>query len=161
MRRIGFIIAVLLLAGCEMQNGIAHFNPPPILADQSWRVTGEGVLPSGSRMCTVGAGEMLVTQWMHGRSIASQVTLNRPLSPGEHYRIIFGNHIYETLTGKFRAADSNAIVAQLKTSPVAYTEVDVLRIYFAGSRLNRLQNIIPRDDFVARYRQCTRYVRRE
>lgn len=160
MRRISFMVAVLLLAGCEMQNGIAHFKPPPILADQSWQVTGEGRLPSGSRICTVGAGGMLVAQWMHGDTVASQVTLDRRLAPGERYKIIFGDHVYETVTGKFRAADSAAIITQLKTSPVTYTELDVLRTRFAGSHVDRMQNIIPRDDFITAYRRCTRFVKR-
>lgn len=161
MRRFGFyLIAVLSLAGCEMQHGIAHFKPPPILADQSWQVVGKNTLPSGGRICTVSPGEIEVTQWKHGRDIAAQVTYYRPLAPGERYKILFGDHVYETLTGKFKAADSQAIIRQLKSNPTVYTEQVTPSTRFGGWQYERMQNIIPQDDFVARYRECTRYVRR-
>ncbi|MDE3061207.1 MAG: hypothetical protein KGJ06_09365, partial [Pseudomonadota bacterium] len=68
---------------------------------------------------------------------------------------------YETLTGKYNAADSKAIIGWLKRSAVAYTEFTTPRTRFGGASFERLQNILPQGDFAARYRECARFVRRK
>ncbi|MDE3015702.1 MAG: hypothetical protein KGI29_02110 [Pseudomonadota bacterium] len=160
MRRLGMVCVPLLLAGChiEQQGREFHVSPPPAFIHQTWGISQQETSPGGTRVCTVSAGEIDVTQRGARRGSTARVSMDRGLAPGESYKILFGDTIYETLTGRFSAADSAAIIERLKRAKMVYTELTVNFIGFAGGQWRHVQNEIPLAGFPARYRACERFM---
>jgi len=153
---------VAIAAGCtiQQQNGNdLRVKSPPLLAGNHWQITQQSVTQDGDRVCTVSAGEMDVTQHLRGKTITPQVALSYPLNPGDRYRIIMGDHVYETPEGQgwFSAAESQTIIQDFWTADVVYTEVQQ-RVIQPGSEYQRAGNKINLSGLGEQFKACERFV---
>ncbi len=160
MRRFTFAIAMLCaIAGCDnvvQRGGVpVQFAQPFVLGDRSWN-TGEAVV-KGKPTCEVRAGELGVAQQLDNGRVVEQVVISVKLSPGDSYKVLVGPHSYETKDSWFNDRDSRAIIRDMKTASIVYTEQRELTLG-VNNRYREIPNKIPLDGFAAQFDACTRSI---
>jgi hypothetical protein len=164
MKHNSLIFCVLFLASActiQQQNGNElHFQGSPLLVGNQWETKQKFAMNSGDRICTVSAGEMNVGQRARGSTINYEISTSTPISPGDHYRVIYNNDVHETSNGSavFNATESKAIVADLMKGGIIYTEIQQMQVYPAGREFERIGNKISLDDFAGKFQECKRFV---
>jgi len=162
MRPILALPAFLLLtavSACTItqQNGQdLRVEGPALISGQPWHVTQQYLAKDGDPVCTVSAGEMEVTQRSVNHTVVQQVATRNVLNPGQMYRLRLYGHIYETRTGWFSTADSEAIIQDMMNSNVVYTE---RQNQFLAVGEPRLSNSINTDDFAQQYALCKKFMK--
>lgn len=154
-------LPLLLLSSCTIQQqngGELRLDAPPLLVGQQWKITQQAKLKNGDRICTVSAGEMDVTQRNQGGKRTQEVALSGSFGVGYNYKIQVGSHYYETLDKRFDARESQAIIADLQTNAIAYSELREIPNAVSGGRWRVLSNKIPLAGFPAPYKACTQFL---
>jgi hypothetical protein len=158
------LIALLLLSACAQQgNGNdIRLQSPGLFSPQPWGVKEQSKAADGTRICTVSAGEVEVTQKSQGKTMANQVATTFPLVPGESYEILVNGHMYETYDNWFRPNDSQAIISDFMQDSVLYTEWHTLTMHrFHPSILSSMNNKIGLEGFAEQYKACTQFVKKK
>jgi len=155
---------LLLGTACsvQQQNGNdIRLEQPFLLSNQNWKITQQAALPEGDRVCTVSYGEMDVTQRSHNHVVIQQVGTSNSLNPGDSYKILAGEHNYESLESWFDPRQSKAIIKDLMASDTIYTEarVGTTELGHAGPVLRSVDNEIFMKGFASQYKQCSRFVK--
>ena len=153
---------LFLNMACAVQqqngNGDIRLEPPHVLSDQQWKITQQLTTTNGDHVCTVSFGEMDITQRSHDHAVVQQVGTSNMLNPGDSYKVLVGEHNYESQQAWFDPMQSQAVIKDLMASHIAYTETRKITVG-AGSTLRSIDNTIPMDDFAHQYQVCESFVK--
>jgi hypothetical protein len=152
---------VFLSTACavQQQNGNdIRLEQPFVLSEQHWQITQQVTTANDDHICTVSSGELGVTQRSHDNAIVQQVGTSDTLTPGESYKVIVGEHSYESAQGWFDSVQSQAIIKDMMATAVTYTEAHKLN-GGDGPLFRNIDNKIPMADFAHQYQACEHFVK--
>jgi hypothetical protein len=154
---------LLLSTSCtlQQQNGNdIRLEQPFLLSDQQWKMTQQLASANDDRVCTISYGELYVALRSQHHTVVQQVGTSNKLDPGERYKILMGEHNYESVQDWFDPNQSQAIINDLMANDVAYTETRRITTVtnHAGPIWRSIDNKIATEDFRHQYIACEHFV---
>jgi hypothetical protein len=149
------LISLAFLAACSIQQEgrDLQVRPAPLFSEQHWQITAQD-----RQSCTISAGEIDIIQRRKEGGIIAQVNITRPFMPGDQYKILIRDHIYETSRNIYPVTVSKAIIDDIRVNDTIYTEWQTVT---PGDKTwRRGVNKIKTYDFEPRYQECARAIAR-
>ena len=146
----------LAIVGCTFEagrDGNMTAEPHNPLESRNW-TRGD----SDVGICRLTSGHHGIDVWLVPGKPAptGTVKVTRRLEPGNRAVINIGYHHYESVGQKFTAADSAALIADLRTGAPAYASFNRQKVGFG----NRFETTILATNFAAQYDLCVKELQR-